>query len=382
MNSKRKRRRRLGTVLVLTAVMMVAMFALLAMAVDIGYVTLIRTELQSAADSAALAAAWELYDSRKPSSNLSPQDAQDAAMDSAQLYARKNPVGQVEPQLAAADVTIGRLDPALGGNASMTHLDQANYNAVRVRVRRTADINGEAPTFFMRVLGVDSAAGAAEATAMFVDKFRGFAMPPPGKGNLNVMPFALDEQTWLDVLNGNAPDNWSWNEQTEELTPGTDDLPEANLFPQSTGSPGNRGTVDIGARNNSTADVARQIVDGISQADLDHIGGKLELGSDGTLILNGDTGISAGMKDELASIRGQPRIICLYDSVSGPGNRAMYTIIGFAGVRIMDVKLTGKMSRKRVIIQPARVQVYGGIPASDDAETSIHGIYSPVHLVR
>jgi len=128
------------------------------------------------------------------------------------------------------------------------------------------------------------------------------------------------------------------------------------------------------------ADVARQIVEGVNAADLEHIGGKPELGPDGTLELNGDTGISAGMKDELASIRGQPQIIPLFDSVTSPGNNAMYTIVGFAGVRVMDVKLTGKMSGERVIIQPARVQVYGGIPASDGTQTS-YFLYSPVWLV-
>ena len=87
------------------------------------------------------------------------------------------------------------------------------------------------------------------------------------------------------------------------------------------------------------------------------------------------------MRNELASIAGKPRIIPLFESVVGNGNNATYTIVGFAGVRVMDVKLTGKMSGKRVIVQPARVQVYGGIPASDGTKTSYY-LYSPVWLVR
>ena len=42
----------------------------------------------------------------------------------------------------------------------------------------------------------------------------------------------------------------------------------------------------------------------------------------GKLYLNGDTGISAGVKDELASIKGQPRIIPIFSTVSGNGNNA------------------------------------------------------------
>ncbi|MCG2684465.1 MAG: pilus assembly protein TadG-related protein [Planctomycetales bacterium] len=373
MKSSRTRRRRLGTILVLTAVMMVAMFALLAVAVDIGYVTLIRTQLQSAADAAALAATQELYDNHTlPPTTIA--EARAAALESARDYARLNLVGGTGPELADTDVVF--LPSAATGS----------LNATYVRVRRAADINGEIPTFFMRVLGVDSSSGGAEAKAMFDDNFfSGFE--PSEKGNLMILPFALDKQTWEQTLErllaGNGDDDWTWDEENQEITPGSDGIPEANLFPQGTGSPGNRGTVDIGARNNSAADAARQIVEGVNAADLEHIGGKLELGPDGTLELNGDTGISAGMKNALASIRGKPRIIPLFSSVSGNGNNATYTIVGFAGVRVMDVKLTGQMSGKRVIIQPARVQVYGGIPASDDSRTSdfIYS-HSPVRLVH
>ena len=55
----------------------------------------------------------------------------------------------------------------------------------------------------------------------------------------------------------------------------------------------------------------------------------------------GDTGISAGVKDELASIIGQTRIIPVFSSVSGNGNNATYVIVRWVGVRVMAVKLTG-----------------------------------------
>jgi hypothetical protein len=167
---------------------------------------------------------------------------------------------------------------------------------------------------------------------------------------------------------------------TPEVTAGSDSVKEVNLFPQGTGSPGNRGTVDIGSSNNSTADIARQIVHGINAADLAALGGQLKLNDSGKLYLNGDTGISAGVKDELASIIGKPRIIPLFDSVSGPGNNATYTIVGFAGVRVTAVKLTGSMSSKYVMIQPAAVNAVGGIPGAG-TQTSYY-MYSDPWLVR
>ena len=381
MINKRNNRRRRGAVLVLAAVMMVAMFALLALAVDLGYVTLVRTELQSSADAAALAATWELYDSRALLPESTPYAAQSDVFNAAQYYASRNTVAQAAPELAFTDFEYGRLDPASSMNFIFNKDDPSYFNAVRVRVRRTADINGEVPLFFARVVGVDSNSGEAEAIAMFRDNFSGFTMPPLDKGNLKVLPFALDINTWQAVLAGITPDLWSWDADNKQIYPWPDGVPEANLFPQGTGSPGNRGTVDVGASNNSTADIRRQILEGVTQADLDHVGGKVELGPDGTLELNGDTGISAGMKDALASIKGKPRVIPLFATVVGPGNNATYTIVGFAGVRIMDVNLTGQMSSKRVIIQPAKVKIHGGIPAPDDAPRS-YNIYSPVWLVR
>jgi hypothetical protein len=139
--------------------------------------------------------------------------------------------------------------------------------------------------------------------------------------------------------------------------------------------------IDIGSNNNSTADISRQIVEGVSPDDLEHHGGKLELDDSGELELNGDTGISAGVKDELESIKGNRRVITIFDRVAGNGNNAQYTIVQFVGVRIMEVKLTGKMSGKRVIIQPANTIARGAIPATSDQPSS-YFVYSPVWLLR
>ena len=139
--------------------------------------------------------------------------------------------------------------------------------------------------------------------------------------------------------------------------------------------------MDIGSSNNSTNDIARQILDGVSPEDMEYHGGKLEFDDHGELELNGDTGISAGVKDELESIKGQPRVIPIFRMVEGPGNNAQYTIVKFCGVRIVNVKLTGQMSGKRVIIQPANICLRGAIPAPDDVPRSQY-VFSPVWLVR
>ena len=143
-----------------------------------------------------------------------------------------------------------------------------------------------------------------------------------------------------------------------------------NLFPQGTGSPGNRGTVNIGASNNSTATLCRQITEGISPADLAYYpGGQLTFDASGNLYLNANPGISAGCKSALASIIGQTRLIPIFTSVVGNGNNAEYDIVEFVGVRIMDVNLTGSMSSKHLTVQPALVYTRGGIPATSSSTT-------------
>jgi hypothetical protein len=97
--------------------------------------------------------------------------------------------------------------------------------------------------------------------------------------------------------------------------------------------------------------------------------------------LNGDTGISAGVKDELASIIGQPKVLPVFREVTGNGNNATYTIVDFVGVRVLDVKLTGSVSSKRVTIQPAAIVTSGAVWAPGESSVG-HFIYSPVWLVR
>lgn len=382
MKSHHKRRRPNGAIIVLTAILMVVLFAMVAFSVDIGYMMLVRTQLQTSADSAALAAACDLLDSHFITPEPTVAVTQAKAKASARQFAGDNRVGDVSCALADADITFGRLDLAAGQAAVLTFADPATFNAVQVRVRRTSEQNGEVSLFFARALGIHSGSSQAVATAAFSDNMQGFKPPSDGK-NLPILPLAIDKATWDALQDRQTGDQWSWNEDTKEASSGPDGIFEASLYPQETGSSGNRGTVDLGNPNNSTADLSRQIRDGISPQDLSYLpGGKLQLGENGTLTLNGDTGMSAGIKDDLAAIIGQPRIILVFNAATGSGNKAQYTIVGFAGVRIMAVNMKGNPSDRYVTIQPANITIDGGIPGSDDEETSYYVYSKHVWLVR
>ncbi len=375
---------RRGNILVLTAFFMVALMGVLAFAIDLGYMNVVRAELQRSADAAAVAAAWELAKS-SPTSDLSAETAN--ARSKAIQFAAANKVTTLAPVVdgnsgnsSGGDVVVGYLADPTDPAAEFDLLQPSMANSVQVRVRKTSSsANGAVPMFFARVLGITQQDMQAQATAALMNNVGGFKTPSSG-GNLQILPFALDKATWDDLVAGGGNDQWRWDDAQKKVVGGVDSVREVNLYPQGTGSPGNRGTVDIGSSNNSTSDIARQIVHGISPSDMDHIGGELKFNNQGKLYLNGDTGISAGVKDELASIIGKTRIIPIFEAVHGPGNNAEYTIVQFAGVRIMDVSLTGKMSSKRLIVQPARVFAQGGIPADGAAKSWF--VYSPAWLVR
>jgi hypothetical protein len=379
MTSKRLHRRlRRGNIVVLTAFLMVGLMGLIAFAVDLGYLYNARTEMQRAVDSSAIAGCWELIDTGAASGTSNPSVLSDNARTKARLFASYNLVTRSAAQLAADDISVGYIaNPADPNSPFLSVGYTGSPNAMQIHMRRTAQQNGVIPLFFGPVLGVNSASMDCYATAAYMPGISGFKSPSDGS-NLGILPYALDEETWNGMLAGGGSDDYRHSDASGLVSTGPDGIREVNLFPQGTGSPGNRGTVDIGPSNNSTSDIARQIVYGISASDMSYMpNGKLQFGSDGTLTLNGDTGISAGVKDELASIIGDTRIIPIFRSVTGNGNNANYTIVKFVGIRMMYVKLTG--SNKQVMVQPAVVTTRGGLSGSTSRSDYI---YSPVWLVR
>ena len=276
------------------------------------------------------------------------------------------------------------LVPATNSAEALSTANASLFNTVRVHVRRDPQHNSPIDLYFAGVFGRLTANISAEAYATFKDGVVGYKVTD-NTGNAELLPLALKVTAWNNLLAGSftTGDNYTYNPTTGAVTAGHDGINELNLYPGGGATqlpPGNFGTVDIGSPNNSTADLSRQIRYGVNADDLAYFGGELKLGADGTLLLNGDTGLSAGIKDDLTSIIGKPRAIPLFSTVAGPGNNAMFTIVGFAGIRILDVKLTGSMSSKKVIIQPAFI--VDDAVLTGPGSGSSYFVYQPVHLVR
>ena len=375
---------RRGAIVVLAAVLLVVFLALAAFAIDVGYIALVRSELQNVADSAALAGAAELVNRDQLKNAYNTDSIRAVARENALAYASMNSAGGkpilVEPNntnLPTGDLVVGFLSNPSDPASSMTTNTSA-LNAVRVVARRSASQNGSSPLFFARALGRETFDVTAEATAVIDTNITGFTAPQAGQKS-KLLPFAMHVDQWLSLLSGNGNDVWSVNPSTGTVTSGSDGIRETQLYGNQKQGAGSFGTVNIGPQNNGAGDIRRQILEGPSASDFASHGGKIELNSQGKLLLSGDPGLTAGFRSQLEAIRGQPRAIPLYESISGSGGASTYTIVGFAGITITEVKLTGPT--KRVMIQPEIVRDRTAI-SRNVTPVAPQFIYRPVRLAR
>lgn len=379
---------RRGSLVVLMAIMMVVLLGMVAFAVDIGYITTTRSELQTVADSAALAGASKLIERSILIDGATQEAAIRAAREEAQRFGLANRAGgkpiflELNPDnTTEGSIVVGRFNPS-APDAPLVH-SGTFANAVQVTARRTHDENGALNLFFGGILGKRTAEVWGSATASFTTHIQGFEITGrnPEVTNSNLLPFAMDVEVWKDIIEGIGPDEWTINPATGKPEPGMDGIKEAKLYGATKLTTANFGTINIGKENNSTSDIVRQILYGPNKSDFDAMGGKFELGPDGTRVVSGDPGLSAGFKDALAEIRGKPRIIPLYREVWGVGSNAKYMIVGFAGVTITEVRLTGR--DKAVTIQPEVVVDPTVIPGEPTTTTQFKTfVFGPMSIVR
>lgn len=146
-----RRTRPRGSVVVLAAFLLLVVFAMVAFAIDVGYILHVNTELQRTADACALAAVRRL-----------PGRAE--AVLAAQHSANRNK-GTEGPELRVSNVEFGTWDPD-----TATFRPQRKFrspNAVRVTVERSAANGNPLRLFFAPVLGTSHTDVSATAIAIY-----------------------------------------------------------------------------------------------------------------------------------------------------------------------------------------------------------------------
>lgn len=160
-----RRQLRRALVIVYTTISMTVVMGMAALAIDIGALYQARSELQRAADGAALAAASQLV-------GEGIDDPNTAAIEAADEIVRRNDVLRRTAGLdAESDVELGRAvyDPETGRYVFQSGGDV--FDAVRVTVRRTEGSEaGPIELMFARFLGHDTRGLRAQAAAVLMPR--------------------------------------------------------------------------------------------------------------------------------------------------------------------------------------------------------------------
>jgi Flp pilus assembly protein TadG len=346
-NTKTNRKlERRGAVVVMVAILLIPLLAMVAFAVDYGYLLKTKTDLQRMADAAALAAVQSLIPAADGSQDLA------SARATLRSYATSNTT--LGFQVLDSDIEIGRYDPSTI-YSNLTLLSSGTLDTVRVTVRYDSTANSSVSLFFSRALDIKSSPVTATATAVLQKA----SIIPPGA---EILPFVLPQDVW----NAHNPgDSWSIYGDGKMT-----DLSGRTI-------PGNWGTVDIGSTSNSTAEISGQILDGLRQSDLDalYADGRIpqstHIDGNSPAWMQGDPGLSSGMKAAVKEVTGTTRLIPIYDALAGPlvGNNVEIKVVGWGVIQVVTSNWGGAHNTY-VTIQKAYTYDGDLRPNSDLSDTT------------
>lgn len=171
-----------GSALAYVIVSMVAMLAFASLAVDMGHVYVVRSELRLAADAAARFGVTGLKSGVAAAQAYAVDAANDNKSDGEPVV--------IDP---ATDVEFARWDKQRRTYTPLTGSDRASANALRVTARRTAATGRAVPLLFARVLGKTSHDVEVSAVA--------YIEPPEPAGIIGYTGITLQNNTFIGGYN-------------------------------------------------------------------------------------------------------------------------------------------------------------------------------------
>jgi Flp pilus assembly protein TadG len=342
-------RRRRGAVAVTAAISLPFMIGFAALTIDMGFIYNMEAELQAAVDGGSIAGATALQDTLTVDGNGDSSVDSDAVTAKALAYAGKNFAGAKQVIIDSGGIEVGYIADLSNIPSGALPTSGGLFNAVRVTAKRNSDNQqGQAPSFFAKVMNHHGTDLTTVATAVLDDVFTRFVPPADPNSIGSLLPFTLDLQTWEDYKN-NGPDAFSFSGGSVHGS--ADSTNEAKLYPHPA-QPGNFGLVHIGDAGDFSGSgganrLSGQIEDGISQDDLTDFHGDpfIDLFDGGGDVqgytIDGDSGFVASLEDEMLARKGQVIAFFVHDSTVSQGTLANYHVVGIRFARIMDVRLTG-----------------------------------------
>ncbi len=246
--------------------MVVPFVGMVAFALDIAWIVQSRSDLQSAADAAALAGAEQLMNGfvqyNLPGQTLKStilSTAETSAKTYAKNFASYNTAGGVSSlTLKDADIEFGFTDASNNYTPAPTYTGFPN--TIKVTMRLDSSANGSLKLFFAPIFGLTSSNVQATAAATIytanITNFQG-----SGAG---MLPMTLDINAWNNYL------------QTGLSSDGTthaaaNGAPQMQIYPSPNLAPGNFGMLSLNDSSNASSDISNWISNGMSSSDLDSL---------------------------------------------------------------------------------------------------------------
>ena len=385
MTTLRTRQPRRGAIAPMAALLLAVLVGMLAFSIDVGYIAVVKGELQNAADAAALAGAGQLMDPcvqfSLPGQTVANQASiLSAAQASAKTYAKDfashNRAGGVSNLvLLDSDIEFGFTD-STGKYTKYTSSPWGgatgfpNTIKVTLRLDDTAGGNGPLGLFFGGVLGRSSTNLTATASATIytgsVDNFS-------GSPNARLLPMTVDVNAWNSFLaTGLSSDGL--------LHLDGNGVPQLQVYPSPALAPGNFGMLSLNDSSNDSSSIGNWIDYGLSASDLKALqsANLLPLSKSDTTQWNwlGASGFKSSDLNNLTV--GDTYLLPLFKPVvatpgatyqatdksagaatpgsGGSGSNAYYQIVQFVGVKVTQLdKSTDVFFQPYYVLDPAAV---------------------------
>jgi hypothetical protein len=274
--------------------------AVFAVAVNKSWLWSVREEIKTAADAAALAASAALADDDMLRGDVNRYPSlMERVANNAITVAQANPVRAHPFELLDNPLNAGDGDIVLGAvtmpllrdfvavpNRTGPHIDQGRMNAIKITGRQTK-VRGNAPSMiFGGLFGVTSSNVIASSMVTLDHGVRGF---DTRYGPIPLAPIALlsdsvAPQSWESLVEGGTgPDTVTFDRMSNSFMNGPDQIREFQAsYPTEMDQLPNANVTLLYLPTTSPSDVAPQLVNGMSAADLASEQGRFVLPDAGT----------------------------------------------------------------------------------------------------
>lgn len=354
--------RRRGITTPAVAFALIVLLCALALVLDRVWLDTAKTELSTASEAAALAAAGELANDETLKSKPDWASRIVVARRKAEAVAAANPVAGDPVALRAEDVRIGRWVHNRDENTFHFLDTNVHPKSVMVTGQRTRSRNNPVALFLRNLTGHHSADVTTPVEAS-VDN-RVIAVRPFDGGSVPAFPLAIYESdpgdrvdTWQRQIEQKlGQDNYGFNPETKQVTREPDGLPEIILHSRKRDEEATESNIQLIDLNTNlrTDPLVYQIKTGWTKHHLKQWGGELPV--------KGNTQFTswADINDDISPVLrkrvGEPRICLLYSSVAENGRQGFgrLTATRLVAGRIMAVRRTDDNGCE-IVLQPAVV---------------------------